>query len=272
MPLLPMQLTIAIHGALSPVLRNALMELTVVDDGVGPSRCEARFGNWGPTGTGAADYLFFDRRLLDFAAGFRVQLSDVKVFDGRVVSIDAGFPEAAAPTIAVRAEDRFVDLRRTPRSRTFEKMTDSDIVSRIASEYRLKSNVAIPGPILPSVYQHNQTDLEFLRGRMDAIEADLWVEGDLLFAQLRALRNLGTIALVRGGELRDLSVQDDPIARPYRVARGTCQANPAIRAGTPVDLQGIGPLFSGRYRVSEVRHTFDLTVGLRTSFCATAAR
>src|SRR5262245_6500527 len=259
MSLLPMQLTIAVRGNTSPVLRKELKELTIVDDGVGPSRCEALFNNWGSGSAGAGDYLFFDRRLLDFDAGFRVQLSNDRVFDGRVVAMDAGFPEAATPTIAVRAEDRLVDLRKTRRSRTFEKMTDSDIVSRIASEYRLKSNVAIPGPVLPAVYQHNQTDLEFLRARMDAIEADLWVEGDALLAQLRARRNLATITLVRGAELRELSVQDDPIARGYRVARGTCEANPAFHVGTPVDLQGIGSLFSGRYRVSEVRHTFDLT-------------
>ena len=262
--------TIAINGNVSPVLGQALLELTVVDDGVGPSRCEARFGNWGQVGSGA-DYLFFNRQVLAFDAGLQVLLSDAKVFDGRIVAIGAGFPEAAQPTISVRAEDRLVDLRTTRRSRTFEKMTDSDVVSRIASEHRLKATLAIPGPIHATLHQQNQSDLEFLRARMEAIQADLWVEGDVLRAQLRSRRDLGTIALVRGGNLRELSVQDDLIGQRYRLARGTCEANPALRIAVVLDLKGIGQLFSGRYRVCEVQHTFDQAYGLRTSFGAEAA-
>src|SRR5262245_10373011 len=102
---------IEINANASPVLRDALEELTVIDDGVGPSRCEARFVNWGPV-AGSEDYLFFDRRLLDFNAGFRVLLSEVNIFDGRITAIDAGYPEASRPTIAVRAQDRLVDLTR----------------------------------------------------------------------------------------------------------------------------------------------------------------
>ena len=198
MPLLPVRPTIAINGSASPILGDALQELTVVDDGVGPSSCEARFGNWGRVGAGV-NYLF-DRRVLDLDVGFRVLLSDVNVFDGRIVALDADFPEAAPPTISVRAEDRLVDLRRIPRSRTFEKMTDSDVVSRIASDHRLESQCRHSWSGSPTIYQHNQTDLEFLRARMDAIEADLWVEGDVLRAQLRSRRDLGTITLIRGGE------------------------------------------------------------------------
>src|SRR5262245_28726357 len=102
---------IEINANAAPVLGNALEELTVIDDGVGPSRCEARFVNWGP-GSGADDYLFFDRRLLDFNAGFRVLLSGVNIFDGRIIAIEAGYSEASTPTISVRAQDRLVDLTR----------------------------------------------------------------------------------------------------------------------------------------------------------------
>jgi phage protein D len=210
--------------------------------------------------------------LLEFDAGCRVLLSDAGVFDGRIVAIDADFPEGAAPTIFFRAEDRLVDLRRTRRSRTFEKMTDSDIVSRVAAEHRLKATLAIPGPIHPTVYQQNQTDLEFLRARMDAIQAELWVDGDVLHAQLRSRRDSGTIAMVRGGNLRELSVQDDPIAQRYRLVRGSCDVQPGMRIGTNLDLQGIGETYSGHYRVCEVRHTFDQAYGLRTSFGAEAVR
>jgi hypothetical protein len=33
-------------------------------------------------------------------------------------------------------------------------------------------------------------------------------------------------------------------------------------------LAGLGPLFNGRYYLSEVRHTFDFARGIRTAFTA----
>ena len=48
--------TIEINGNVSPVLGQALLELAVVDDGVGPTRCEARFGNWGTASDGSPGY------------------------------------------------------------------------------------------------------------------------------------------------------------------------------------------------------------------------
>lgn len=41
---------------------------------------------------------------------------------------------------------------------------------------------------------------------------------------------------------------------------------PGLRAGRTVDLQGLGPLFSGSYYVTRVRHRFDHVHGLRTEF------
>lgn len=41
-----------------------------------------------------------------------------------------------------------------------------------------------------------------------------------------------------------------------------------MRVGTYVNLQGLGPLFSGKYYVSEVQVRFDGSAGLRTEFTA----
>jgi len=39
-----------------------------------------------------------------------------------------------------------------------------------------------------------------------------------------------------------------------------------VRVGTRVELKEIGPLFSGKYTVTAVRHRFDTTRGVRTEF------
>jgi len=57
-------------------------------------------------------------------------------------------------------------------------------------------------------------------------------------------------------------------ARRFVLARGVAQTDAKLRVGAKVDLRGIGPLFSGKYYVSEVRHVFDGGKGLRTEFVA----
>lgn len=61
------------------------------------------------------------------------------------------------------------------------------------------------------------------------------------------------------------------MARRFVTGRGVADADPRIRVGARVELTGLGPLFSGRYYVTESRHIFDGTSGLRTAFAATAA-
>jgi uncharacterized protein len=55
-------------------------------------------------------------------------------------------------------------------------------------------------------------------------------------------------------------------ARRFVTGRGVADTNTLLRVGATVDLQEIGPLFSGRYYVTEVRHIFDATKGMRTEF------
>lgn len=57
-------------------------------------------------------------------------------------------------------------------------------------------------------------------------------------------------------------------ARRFCVGRGVASKNPGLRVGNVVDLQALGPLFSGKYYLAEVTHLFDLAKGFRTEFTA----
>lgn len=59
-------------------------------------------------------------------------------------------------------------------------------------------------------------------------------------------------------------------ARRFVIGQGVCESDPRLRVGVVVDLQGLGPFFSGRYRVVAVRHVFDQVQGLRTAFVVEA--
>lgn len=60
-------------------------------------------------------------------------------------------------------------------------------------------------------------------------------------------------------------------ARRFLVGHGVAETSGDLRVGKWVDLQGLGPLFSGRYYLAEVHHLFDGAGGLRTEFTAERA-
>lgn len=55
-------------------------------------------------------------------------------------------------------------------------------------------------------------------------------------------------------------------ARRFLTGAGVADGNPMIQVGGRVDVRGVGPLFQGIYYVTQVRHTYDLASGFRTTF------
>lgn len=56
--------------------------------------------------------------------------------------------------------------------------------------------------------------------------------------------------------------------RRFVVGRGVAETSSSLRVGTFVNLKKLGPLFSGKYYLAEVRHVFDSAKGIRTEFTA----
>jgi len=332
---------ITVAGQDQASLAEGLLSLLVVETTQGLYRCEATFGNWGGSG-GGVGFLYFDRKLLDFGKAFAVKLGSDTVFDGRVMGIEAHFPEGGSPELTVLAEDRFQDLRMTRRTRTFADLSDADVARQIAGDHRLNPTVEVSGPTHKVLAQVNQSDLAFLRDRARAIDAELWVDSDQLNLKSHARRNGGTFEMSYKKELREFSVLSDlasqrtsvvvggwdvaakdaikheatasalgselgsdqsgaslldtlgprkeslahtvpftgeeaqahaeaafkTIARRFVTGRGVAEADKRLRVGSFVDLKGLGPLYSGKYYLSEVRLHFDGARGIRNEFVA----
>jgi uncharacterized protein len=58
------------------------------------------------------------------------------------------------------------------------------------------------------------------------------------------------------------------IARRFVVGRGMADISVRLRVGNYISIDNVGPLFSGKYYLAEVRHIFDLANGARTEFTA----
>ncbi len=198
----------AVAGTEQPKLDSALIRLVVGDNIDGVSHCEAEFSNWGDH-QGSTGFTWFDRATLEFGKDLSVRIGSASVFDGRIMALEGRFPESAPPTLVVRAEDRLQDLRMTRRTRSFERVSDSDVVNQIANDHGLQPSVNLSGPTHTVLAQINQSDLAFLRARARAADADVWLEGKTLHAAARAARVDSQLELVHGARLRQFKVCAD---------------------------------------------------------------
>lgn len=323
----------------NPALSDGLLGLSIVENTAGLYRCEAMFGNWGQN-NGDIDFVYFDRQTLDFGRPFKVLFNDATIFDGRIMALEALFPQDQAPSITVLAEDRLQDLRMIRRTRTFADVSDADVMRQIANDHGLTPSIDLPESQHRILAQANQSDLAFLRERARALDAELWVDGSTLYAKRHSSRGQQTLQLSYQRDLKEFAVLADlaaqrtsvtvsgwdvgskraitheataPViqgelngdtsgvsilqqalgmrkealvhtvpltsteaqaqaetffklsARQFVVGRGTAETSAQLRVGAFVDLRRLGPLFSGKYYVTEVRHVFD-GLGIRTEF------
>jgi uncharacterized protein len=199
---------ISIDGQDHPNLSERLKALTTIDSAGGLYRCEALFGNWGARDN-SIDFLFFDRDTLEFGKPFTVKLDAEAIFAGRIMGMEANYPEGSAPSINILAEDRLQDLRMTRRTRTFNDVSDADVFNRIANDHGLTPHIDLPGGTHKVLAQVNQSDLAFLRERARAIDAHLYVSGSDLNAHKRPSRADAPVELRYGSSLREFSVLAD---------------------------------------------------------------
>ncbi len=323
---------------------QGLLSLSVHEDVHGLYRCEATFGNWG-IAEGEPGFLYFDRRLVDFGTELSIRMGDQDaegiVFEGRVMALEGRYPYQSPPEILLLAEDRFQDLRMTRRSRHFEEVTVNDVIDSIAGDHGLQTEIDLESPNYRMLAQLNQSDLAFLRDCARAVDAEIWMAGNVLHAKSRARRGEQTLQLEYGKRLKEFSVLADlaqqcsavvvsgwdaaakepfehraeadvlgselggdigggslltqvfgerveqrvhhvpqsvretqslaeshyrRAARRFLAGRGMADGDARLRVGNTVQLDGLGPLFTGLYYICEVIHSFDLNMGYRTYF------
>lgn len=208
----PAQPVIKVDDEVVPGLSEGLITLLIEETGAGLYRCEASFGNWG-TVENEAGFVYFDRELFDFGKTMEIEAGEGdtagRVFNGRIMGLEAQYPASRPPELVVLAEDLLQDLRMTRRSRSFEDVSDEDVIDQIAGEHSLQTDVDIDGPTYRVLTQVNQSDLAFLRQRARAVDAELWLEDSTIHVQARSRRDAGDITLTYPTGLIEFSVCAD---------------------------------------------------------------
>ncbi|MBD1867176.1 VgrG-related protein [Cyanobacteria bacterium FACHB-471] len=110
------------------------------------------------------------------------------VLEGEITAIETYFSEGSQAPVIVRGYDVSHRLHRGRHNRSFQNMTDSDIVKKIAAEVGIKTNaIDSSGSPHDYVFQENQTNMEFLRERAARTGFELFVQnGKLNFRKSKA--------------------------------------------------------------------------------------
>jgi phage protein D/phage baseplate assembly protein gpV len=101
---------------------------------------------------------------------------------GEITALEPHFSATGRTTMLVRGYDKSHRLHRGKKTRTFLRMKDSDIASKIASETGLTAQVDATTVTYDFVLQNNQTNMEFLLARAERIGYQVCAsEGKLYF-------------------------------------------------------------------------------------------
>jgi uncharacterized protein involved in type VI secretion and phage assembly len=106
---------------------------------------------------------------------FRAEDDVVVVTSGEVTAISVELGTTGRHELVVTGLDLTHRLARGPKTRTFLKMTDSDIASRIASEYSLDTDIDPVTEAREYVLQAGETDFAFLKRLCTRIGYDFWI-------------------------------------------------------------------------------------------------
>ncbi|HEY4180475.1 MAG TPA: phage late control D family protein [Kofleriaceae bacterium] len=99
------------------------------------------------------------------------------IFKGEVVGLEPIFKGGEKSRIVIRAMNKMHRLLRKRKSRTFVEKTDKEIIETCLGDAGLTLEFTHDSSITyKHVYQHNQTDLEFIRVRAARIGCHVWCE------------------------------------------------------------------------------------------------
>jgi phage protein D len=250
-------------------LSRDLLRLEVEETTAGMKTLSARFVGHGPrAGAAQETQLYLDGAIFDFGRKLRIALGPAgdqrTIFEGFVSGIEAAFRENELPNVAVFAEDRLMGLRMTRRMKTYEHVSDSDIVQAIAAEHGMTAQTDADGPTYDAVQQWNMSDLAFLRERARLLQADIWFQDDQLFFMTRNKRTGTELTLVWGNELIEVEARADLAHQRTRVKFSGYDAAERDRIEEEAGAEVIqAEVSAGRTGVDILRQAFGERVSYR---------
>ena len=107
--------------------------------------------------------------------------SQVVLLEGEITALEPAFAEGMVAELVVHGYDLSHRLLRETKSSAYLNQKDSDLASKIAQSANLKTQIDTTAIVYDHIYQHNQTDLNFLMERAWRIGFECFVRDGTLF-------------------------------------------------------------------------------------------
>lgn len=173
-----------------------------------------------------------------FALGGRVEIqlgySDklATVIAGEITALEPSFDVNSAPVLTVRGYDLRHRLQRNTRTRSYQDVSDSEVVKQIGDAVGVTIDTESSSVKHEYLLQANQNDLDFVQSRADNIDYELvMVAGKLRFRP--AAYDAGASATLSvGGDLQELFLSLNLATQPSNIeVRAWSVKNKAVLVG-----------------------------------------
>ena len=142
---------ITVAGQVQADLTRDVTLVRIDEDIDGLKRLVANFVALGARAGAQSEQInWLDGQVLDFGKALSVGMgpSDARVdlFEGKVSALELLMDQGRTPEVTCLAEDRLMDLRMTRRFKTYEQVSDADLVQQIASQHGMGAQADVEGP------------------------------------------------------------------------------------------------------------------------------
>lgn len=142
------------------------------------------------------------------AVEIKVGNNSTSIFKGEIVGLEPVYKGGEKAKILIRAMNKFHKLLRKRKSVTFTDKTDEAILKQVVGDAGLSLEWKHDKSITyKHVYQHNQTDMEFLRTRAARMGCHVWCVGDKIYVQQPMLQGQEIATLLVDGEKKDAELR-----------------------------------------------------------------
>src|SRR3954447_10390958 len=138
---------------------------------------------------------------------FRAEGDPTVVTSGEITAVGVEPGVSGRHELVLTGFDLTHRLAREPKSRSFQRVTDADIASRIAGEYGLDTDIDGTGAVHDYVLQAGETDYAFLRRRAARIGYDVWISERKFFFKKTPRSTIAPPKLTYGKNLSRFTVR-----------------------------------------------------------------
>jgi len=152
-------LEIKVDGTtIEPRWRNSMIEMKVVDSLTLPDMALVRLKD--PTGDAIDSHPLQLGKDLEIKVSGKGEKATTSIFKGQIAAVEPEFGQQGV-VISIRAYDKAHKLNRQRKTRTFQQVSASDMIKKIASESGLTAKASSTAVVHEFFQQSNETDWDF---------------------------------------------------------------------------------------------------------------